>query len=158
VGTHSTPPCAMRARPQKNRARLLAVAAAAATAALIAPRARAQSWVGPGGGNFSGSFQTASNWNPAAVPQPTSTATFSLNQSYTVTFSTNASNLRADLLQHHRRHDLWRYGHYPQLHNPQQRHLRRWGYDRPWATSISTSWACSTSAATTSFACWARAS
>src|SRR5260221_3362385 len=79
-----------------RRARMLAAAAAAATSAAFAllfpHRAAAQTWVGPGGGNFSGNFLTASNWSPAAVPQPTSTATFALSQNYTVTFSTNVVN------------------------------------------------------------------
>jgi hypothetical protein len=78
-----------------DRARLATAAAAAfvasTTALFPSPRAHAQSWVGPGGGNFSGNFLTPSNWNPANVPQPTSTASFSINQSYTVTFSTNAA-------------------------------------------------------------------
>jgi hypothetical protein len=82
----------MRAWQTTDRARLLAAAVVATTAALTAPRVHAQTWVGPGAGNFSGNFLTASNWNPAAVPQPTSTATFALNQNYTVTFSTNVVN------------------------------------------------------------------
>jgi hypothetical protein len=94
---NSPPPrAARRTSSAAARTRLFTAAAAAAVsgaaALLTAHSARAQTWVGPGGGNFSGSFQTASNWNPAAVPQPTSIASFSLNQSYTVTFSTNAAS------------------------------------------------------------------
>src|SRR5258706_8195204 len=66
---------------------------AAAVAAVALPSVcRAQSWVGPGGGVFSGNFSTATNWSPAAVPGTTNTATFALNQNYTVTFTTNITN------------------------------------------------------------------
>src|SRR4051812_9344854 len=86
------PPCALRARQTNNRARLLAAAIVSATAALTAPIARAQSWIGPGGGVFSGNFSTAANWSPATVPGTTNTATFALNQNYAVTFTTNITN------------------------------------------------------------------
>jgi T5SS/PEP-CTERM-associated repeat protein len=70
---------------------ILSAAAAMAAGALTAPRAAAQTWVGPGGGVFNGSFQTASNWSPATVPAAASTAVFNLGQNYTVTFSTNVT-------------------------------------------------------------------
>src|SRR5438309_1617071 len=59
-------------------------ALAAAVAAVALPSVcRAQSWVGPGGGVFSGNFSTASNWSPATIPGTTSTATFALTTNIT---------------------------------------------------------------------------
>src|SRR5437588_10538846 len=87
VGRYFKRSCAMRARQTNNRERLLTAAAVAAVA--MPSICHAQTWVGPGGGVFSGTFSTASNWNPAAIPQPTATANFTLNQNYTVTFTAN---------------------------------------------------------------------
>src|SRR3954471_17299950 len=84
-------------RARRRRTPVLRAASAAGLSvvavAAAAPRATAQTWVGPGGGNFSGNFLTASNWAPAVVPTTTSVATFSLNQTYAVTFGADVTNL-----------------------------------------------------------------
>src|SRR5688500_14555772 len=82
--------------PRGSRSLIVcAAAAAAAAAALAACGSRAGAQTVNWNNSTGGTFNAASNWNPAAVPGAGSFAVFGLANTYTVTFSSSPTNAAA---------------------------------------------------------------